>query len=617
MKTRGVLSVLLSITVVLMAAAAALAQSAGGQKPAETPKKGSSYESDPGKYVDEPTKNMEPGEGPDTGPAPKTPTPSPADVAGLAQVLKRLPEGTRHQFVMMRLRDGVKLATDVFLPPEGNGPWPTVLLRTQYSRWDGRGMNAMKGTPCALVLQNIRGRYGSEGAGTYEAINFTVDVNDGSDTLNWIAKQKWSNGKVGMWGPSGHGIAAINAMWSLNPHLTVVDVNVTCDNAYLYFVYSNGARRFLYSWLGQRNLNTGRDEWPRPTAVAYDPETYFSFIREKAPKVKTFYRINAGWFDVFSEAALDHFAVLAPYGRTYAQMGPGGHGKIGGDLEFKARNQFPREAMKLARGLKECLAGPTPEPSKSCLAYYLMGDTKDKSAPGNVWMTTDKWPVDHKAVSYYMQADGGLTLKGPTDRQASLSYDYDPKNPLPTLGGNYDVSDPKRLQIGPLDQRPQAGRKDVLRFKSAPLTEPVGITGKVWAELHISSDRPDTMFVGRLVDIYPDGYEAIIRESAILARYWQGWSKPAPIEKGGVYKLSMDMWSTALVFGKGHRIAIYISSSSEPSYEVHPNTYDPVASIAEARVAHNTVHLSAGHASRLILPVVPPQTYMNAAGDQR
>ncbi len=607
---RLVLSTLAVIATILMAPPSAVGQAGApvNAKGAATPnpKTGAAYEKDPAKYVEEPTKNM--GKGAPATPAGKT---TPVDQTGLEKVLAKLPPDSRHQFLMMPLRDGIKLATDIFLPPSGDGPWPTVLLRTQYSRWDERGMQAMAGTPCVLVLQNVRGSWGSEGAGTYDARSFDSDRNDGYDTVEWIAGQKWSNGKVGMWGPSGHGIAAINAMWALPPHLTVVDVSITCDNPDLYFVFDNGARRFLYSWLAQRGLKTGREEWPRPTVHPFNPTAYFDFIKQQAPKVKTYYRISGGWFDVFSEAALDHFAILAPYGRTYAQIGPGGHGAIGGDLKFNARNQFPIEGMKASHGLKECLAQDPPQDGKSCLAYFLMGDPKDPSAPGNIWMLTDHWPVEHQATSFYMRRDGTLALEAPQEPASRLEYDYDPRNPVPTLGGNYDVSDPRRLQIGPLDQRPQADRKDILRFKSEPLKEPVGITGKVFAELHVSSDCPDTMFTARLVDIYPDGYEALIRESAILARYSQGLDKPAPLEKGGIYKLSMDMWSTALVFARGHRIALYVSSSSEPGYEVHPNTYTPAKSMEEARVAHNTVHLSATHASRLILPIVPKETYLS------
>jgi predicted acyl esterase len=515
---------------------------------------------------------------------------------------------------MMPLRDGVKLATDVFLPPEGKGPWPAVMLRTQYSRWDARAMAPLAGVACVLVLQNVRGSYGSEGAGTYDPTTFDMDMNDSYDAVEWVASQKWSNGKVGMWGPSGHGIAACNALWALPPHLTVIDVNVTGDNAYLHWTFLNGARRYEYSWLSQRGHKTKNNEWPRPTTVPFDVKGYHDFIGSKAPQIKTYYRMNAGWFDLFSEAALDHFAVLAPHGRAYVQVGSGGHGPMGGDLTFKARNQMPAEARRSSRGLKECLGGEPDASVGSCLAYFLMGDARDGSAPGNVWMTSEKWPVEHTPTSYYLRADGTLTTAGATEGGVSVVLRSDPRDPVPSMGGNYAVGKAKDSPIGPLDQRPQADRKDIVRFKTAPLESPVGVTGKVWLELHVSSDCPDTMFVARLVDIYPDGYEALIRESAMLGRYHGGLDKPSPLEAGKVVKLSMDMWSTALVFNKGHRIGLYIMGSSDPAFEVHPNTYEPVGSIEESRVAENRIHVSGESASKLILPVVAPETYMNVGG---
>jgi hypothetical protein len=186
---------------------------------------------------------------------------------------------------------------------------------------------------------------------------------------------------------------------------------------------------------------------------------------------------------------------------------------------------------------------------------------------------------------------------GPYDQRSLL----DPEDVVRSQG--IDAASKK-----PLETKGQA-RKDVLRFVTEPLAEPVGITGKVFVELHYSSDAPDTEFVAKVVDIYPDGYEALIRESAMLARYWQGLDKPAPLEKGKVYSFKMDCWSTALVINKGHRIGVYITSSDSPAYEVHPNTYEPVDSIDKAVVARNTIHLSADHPSSVILPVIPKESY--------
>ncbi|MEO0414949.1 MAG: CocE/NonD family hydrolase, partial [Verrucomicrobiota bacterium] len=108
----------------------------------------------------------------------------------------------------------------------------------------------------------------------------------------------------------------------------------------------------------------------------------------------------------------------------------------------------------------------------------------------------------------------------------------------------------------------------------------------------------------KLIDIYPDGHEAVVRDSIVMTRFHQGFDKQVPLNKGQVYKLKMDMWSTALVVNKGHRLAVHVSSSNSPKYEVHPNTFKPVMSFDQSPVANNTVHLSAQHPSHIVLPIV-------------
>ncbi|MBL8795350.1 MAG: CocE/NonD family hydrolase [Planctomycetia bacterium] len=519
--------------------------------------------------------------------------------AELAKCLAKLPAGTRHEHLMMPLRDGVKLATDVFRPAEGDGPWPVMLLRTPYSRFDPRPVSEMDKEPCVLVVQNQRGRYGSEG--TPPRDTFINEVEDGYDAIEWCAKQKWCNGKVAMWGPSGHGISPTNAVWSKAPHLVAVNVNITGDDAYLHWCFNNGACRAFYTWMGQRNQKV--TDWPRPTTIPYDWKARQAFLAKQAADNKVYYVANAGWYDLFSEGALDAFAALAPNGRAFVSMTPGGHGPIGGDLKYPSP---PRPKDAPFPTTKQLMMGQKPRTARSALVYYLMGDTQDKAAPGNIWKVSHTWPVPHTPTDYFLRTDGTLSTQKPDDKKASLTFTYDPKDPAPSLGGNYAIG----AKSGPLDQRPAKDRKDILRFISAPLAEPVGITGKVWADLHFTSDAADTMFVVKLVDIYPDGYEAMVRESAGLARYHQGLDRPAAIEPGKTYALQLDLWSTALVFNKGHRIGVYVTSSSKEAYEVHPNTFEPVKSIDGAKMAKNTIHLSAEHPSKVILPVIAPETYL-------
>jgi putative CocE/NonD family hydrolase len=156
-----------------------------------------------------------------------------------------------------------------------------------------------------------------------------------------------------------------------------------------------------------------------------------------------------------------------------------------------------------------------------------------------------------------------------------------------------------------MDQRPLADRKDILRFVTEPLDEPLEITGRVFVQLGISTDVRDTTFTAKLIDVYPDGYEALLLDSAAMTRYWQGPDRPQPLEPGRTYPLKIDLWSTAIVFAKGHRIAVHVSSSNAPRFEPHPNTYEPVDSYDDSPIAHQKVHVGGAIPSRVVLPVIP------------
>ncbi len=169
------------------------------------------------------------------------------------------------------------------------------------------------------------------------------------------------------------------------------------------------------------------------------------------------------------------------------------------------------------------------------------------------------------------------------------------------VGGN-NMGDNK----GPMDQHKLDDRGDILRFQTEPLTEPLEVTGRVMVDLYVSADVPDTTLMAKLIDIHPNGYEALVLDNTIMARFHNGFSKPAPLEKGKVYKLSLYLWNTALVFDKGHRIAVWVTGSNAPRFQVHPNSFAPVASYDNAPVAHVAVQTSAQYPSKLILPVIAP-----------
>lgn len=240
------------------------------------------------------------------------------------------------------------------------------------------------------------------------------------------------------------------------------------------------------------------------------------------------------------------------------------------------------------------------KPEKSQIVYAVLGDVTDPAAPGNVKKASAVWPPANVPTSFHLMPSGALSTKPPTTPD-KISFVYDPADPVPSLGGGWSFgNDPN----GAVDQRPLAERKDIVRFISAPLDAPLEIAGKIRADLFISSDAPDTLFVVKLVDIYPDGQEILLSEAAAMTRYRDGFDKSAPLEPGKVVRLPFDCNSIAAVFNKGHRVGVFVTSSSNPAYEVHPNSYEPVSSAAGMKPAQQTIHFSPETPSAIILPVV-------------
>jgi putative CocE/NonD family hydrolase len=227
-----------------------------------------------------------------------------------------------------------------------------------------------------------------------------------------------------------------------------------------------------------------------------------------------------------------------------------------------------------------------------------MGDCCDPCAPGNRWRSADAWPPPAETVHFYFHADGKLQPAKPPAGEASVSYKYDPDNPVPTLGGQ-NVNLPK----GPMDQRRVESRPDVLLFTTDPLAEPVEVTGQILAKLYIASDCPDTDFTVKLTDVYPNGCSKLLTDGILRARFRKSFEREEFLEPGKVYPITVDLWSTSIVFNKGHRIRIAVSSSNAPRFEPNPNTGDLSQTGTEKRIATNTLHLSKEHPSHVILPV--------------
>jgi hypothetical protein len=525
-------------------------------------------------------------------------------------VLSKLQPPVKKETVMVPMRDGVRLATDIYFP-EGDGPFPVILLRSPYDRKLGEGIAqdaARRGY--VMVIQNTRGRFGSEG----ENLPFETDgwgrLRDGEDTVEWIARQPWCNGKIGTWGGSALGITQYLLAGTGTKRVTAQNITVGAPSLYHGVVYWGGVFRkaMIEDWLRISAFS------PDALKIWTSHPTYDSYWRERDMTTRFRYT-NApaihigGWYDIFAQATIDAFVGMQTRGGPGARgkqkllMGPWTHGVFqekAGELTFPNAKNPPTTAHDIWRWFDHYLKGVDNGVDREpAVTYYVMGDVTDRNAPGNEWRTADRWPpVNATPTPFYLHPDRSLSTRKP-EEGGTLSYTYDPKDPVPTVGG------PRlTLPAGAMDQRKIESRPDVLVFTSEPLREPVEVTGRVKVILWASSDALDTDFAAKLCDVYPDGRSINICEGILRARFREGFSKEKLMQPGTPYRFEIDLWSTSIVFNRGHRIRVHITSSNAPAFDPNPNTGEPFRASERSRPAHNTIYMDAKRPSHILLPVV-------------
>ena len=512
-----------------------------------------------------------------------------------AEELVWLPKGVSHWQEMVKMRDGVELGTQVYLP-EGEGPFPVMIGRGHRTRGqtDGAHWYLAKGFACVsqdLVPEGEQLRVGAHGASARHRRDIASDT---YDLVEWVAKQSWCSGKMALFGYSAGGMATLPVLFVKPPSLTAVITHISSTDSYAVYRMRGGVRT------GRRYDPEKQDGWEPGEPPAPDRPILQKVSAEE--NVQIFKTDMAGWFDIFVQGSIDDWLAWKDTGRAVLIVGGGSHGQhprpSRGPPDYCDADIFWPDVPQF-----NLLIGGVDESSvESVMYYFLMGDFTDPDAPGNLWKVTDTWPIAHEARSFYLTKDHKLQETEPEEAEAAITYPYDPNDPVVRV----DIDWKGQVADGPVDQRPLRSRDDVVYFSTDPSKAPLEVTGRVWVDLYISTDVPDTAFMVKLLDIAPDGYEGMIAQGVVMARYHRGFDQPEPLEVGRVYKLTIDLWSTAIVFAKGHRIGIYVTSSDAGRFAVHPNSYEPVDSYEGAPVAHNSVHVSAQYPSRLILPVVAP-----------
>ncbi|MBL9127282.1 MAG: CocE/NonD family hydrolase, partial [Verrucomicrobiales bacterium] len=515
-------------------------------------------------------------------------------------------EATDRRTVTVTTTDGVRLATDVWLP-SGTGPFPTILARTPYNRESAASFGrdgSRRGY--AVVVQDTRGRYGSDG----ENLPFHRDGPDGAETLIWIRRQPWSNGRVGTWGGSAGAITQFQLAGMRDQPLDAQFLVVGAPNL-REVVYTGGVFRksLVEDWIRiTRFASNALSIWEsHPAYDAYwkerDASRAYRSVHAAAVHV-------GGWWDIFAQSTIDAFVGYQDQGGRGARgkqklvMGPWAHAVLrdtSGQLTFPDAKNPPGDTEDawrwFDRTLRDLDNGADRDPA---VRYYVVGDVSDPASPGNRWRTSDVWPPPGaRPTRFYLGSDRSLSTTPPPSRNAeSLAYVYHPTNPVPTVGGIQLT-----LPAGPMDQRSIEARDDVLVFDSPVLEHPLEVTGRVRAELWVASDAPDTDFFVRLCDVYPDGRSFNLCEGMLRARFRSGPDRERFLVPDRPTRLALDLWSTSVVFNKGHRLRVHVTSSSSPGFDPNPNTGAPFRSDTAVRPARNRVFVDARRPSHLVLPV--------------
>ena len=515
---------------------------------------------------------------------------------------------------MVPMHDGVHLATDVYRPAGDVKPLPVIFSRGPYGKSNlqtGSAARAACKRGYVFVSQDMRGRFASEGK---DWVVFHNDGwgerRDGQESLEWIARQPWCDGSIGTTGPSALGITQTMMAPGAPPCLKAQYVMVAFDDMYSQGSYQGGVWRksLIEKWVTMAQLDRKNIDIPiqHPRYDAFWAETD---ARSHADRVNVPAIFAGGWYDIFEQGTLDSFVTIHNHGGPLARgkcrlvMGPIAHGTFDA-LKYPENWKHQPKAADSNRFFDHHLKGVANGVEKDqAVHYYVMGDPTDPHAPGNSWRAADNWPPQARATSFYFHKDGRLSTDRPAGADDARSFKYDPQKPVPTLGGQNLFEN-----RGPADLRKLESRPDVLVFSTDVLKDPVEVTGRILAELAISSDCPDTDFAALLADVYPDGRSMLVTDGILRARFRKSFEKEEFLKPGEVYDLTVDLWSTSLVFNKGHKIRVLLTSSNSPRFDPNPNTGHEFRADKETRVATNTIHMSAGHSSKIVLPIFDEST---------
>ncbi len=575
----------------------------------------------------------------------------------------------RERNVMVPMRDGTRLAADI-IRPDAPGRYPVLVTRGPYGK-DSYADNPnhsiwfFPSHGYVVVSQDCRARFESEGD-SYDPL--FQEVEDGYDTVEWAARQPWSNGRVGTTGQSYLGATqyTLAASKPLPPHLqTMAPVSASADFHQSWVYHTGGAMewgwmvpyaifkgRNTLTRLGREDLLTKMDDYVLPADNFAQPlrDEWYSHLPlrdwvdrlvETAPYLKEYFdneadgpywwRVNllrqveditlpmfhvTSWYDIFLEGALNAYGALRERGGSDLArrnqrllVGPWAHIRpytAPTSGETGDVDFGPDALIELHQYLLRWFD------------YWLKDvDTGIMEEPPvylfvmgeNKWRSENEWPLARTHYTrYYFHSDGSANTRSGGGALSTV-----PPGDEPTDTYQYDPSDPAPtcggntliIPQGVADQRSVEDRPDVLVYTSDPLERDLEITGPIVAHLYGSSSAVDTDFTAKLVDVRPDGYAHNVQDGIVRARYRTSRSQPSLMEPGQVYDFTIDLWATSHLVKTGHRLRVEISSSNFPRFDRNPNTGAPLGQDSRLETANQTVYHREHYPSHILLPIIP------------
>ena len=541
--------------------------------------------------------------------------------------------------ITIPMRDGVTLTADLYRDDSVKEA-PVILTRTPYDRTKQKGTGEKWAKAGYIfIAQDCRGKFGSSG----DFAPYNNEGQDGYDTIEWITRQSWCSGRVGMMGGSYVGAVQWQAAAENPPGLAAIAPQATWSSFYRNLYLGGSVRLSLIAgWIAGNSpkpegakpndfnkallrLPLGEVDsaigWEMPWLDAFlthpQPDGFWTRLdlTSRLPELQLPALHVVGYYDYFSRESVDNFMIMQKQARdekTRQQqrliLGPWDHGTVGktkvADVEFgpdAAVDLFAIQLDWFDRHLKQdpaALAKPFPP-----VRYFSMGD--------NVWQDAQSWPPDgFKETPFFLRSDGKantrkgngrLTREAPDQDETADTFRADPANPTPST----PITEARPIKAavwGPVDQSAIEDRDDVLVYTSEPMTAPLTFAGNAEAKLHVSTDTPDADWAVKLIDVHPDGFAQNIARGILRGRYRTSLLKPELMKPGQVYEITVDLGPVAATIAKGHQLRVDISGADFPLYDRNSNTDEGITS-SKTAIATEQVHHKPGALSRIVLPV--------------